>query len=44
MTTFSQRATKMDEDHKDLAAGAVLMLLFAATLLCGWLVLLFIAY
>ena len=31
----------MDEHHKDLLAGAVLMLFFAAILLAGWLVLRF---
>lgn len=29
----------MDEHHKDLLSGVVLMLFFAATLLGGWLVL-----
>jgi len=34
----------MQEHHKDLLAGAVLLLFLAAILLVGWLVLRFVVY
>ena len=39
---FSQRQTEMQKHHKDLVADVALLLLFAAILCVGWLVLRFV--